>query len=127
MRAAARMSTLPAKRKCQKSHCSLVSSVASAPQFRYTMRLSGLRALCFDTASIRAAPTFDPVQCITNGMFWSVMLFSAISASAGGIFPCDDILEVFQELVATGPERTGERVGVGKLDGFLCNRRPSRR
>ena len=77
------MSTLPAKRKCQKSHCSLVSSVASAPQFRYRMRLSGLRALCFDTASISAEPTLEPVQCITNGMFWSVMFFSAISASAG--------------------------------------------
>ena len=47
------------------------------------MRLSGLRALCFSTPSISAAPTLEPLHCMTNGMFWSVMLLSAISASAG--------------------------------------------
>src|SRR6185437_3576539 len=30
-----------------------------------------------------AEPTFEPTQCMTNGMFWSVMFFNAISASAG--------------------------------------------
>ena len=50
------MPTLAAKRKCQKLHCSLVSSVASAPQFRYRTRLSGLRSLClFDGVDQRRA------------------------------------------------------------------------
>src|SRR5437016_1569043 len=32
---------------------------------------------------ISAEPTFDPTQDMTRGRFWSVTLFSAISASAG--------------------------------------------
>ena len=47
------------------------------------MRLSGLRSLCFLTPSIRAAAMLEPVHCMMNGMFWSVALFSAISASDG--------------------------------------------
>ncbi len=49
----------------------------------YRMRLSGLRVLCFSTASISAAAMFEPLQCTRNGAFWSVALFSASSASAG--------------------------------------------
>ncbi len=33
--------------------------------------------------SIIAAATFEPMHCSTNGMFWSIADFSAISASAG--------------------------------------------
>ncbi len=47
------------------------------------MRLSGLRLLCLSTASIRAAAMFEPLHCMMNGMFWSVALLSAISASDG--------------------------------------------
>ena len=71
------------KRKCQKLHFSLVSSVATAPQLMYRMRFSGLRALCLSTASISAAAMLDPLQCTMKGAFWSVAAFRASSASAG--------------------------------------------
>ena len=47
------------------------------------MRLSGLRLLCLSTASIKAAAMFEPLHCMMKGMFWSVALLSAISASDG--------------------------------------------
>ena len=47
------------------------------------MRLSGLRALCLATPSSSAAPTLEPVHCMTKWMFWSAAFLSAISASAG--------------------------------------------
>ena len=47
------------------------------------IRLSGLRSLCFSMPSINAAAMFDPLHCMMNGMFWSVALLSASSASLG--------------------------------------------
>ena len=70
-------------RKCQKLHCSLVSSGARAPQLTSTTRCAGSRAFCLSTPGISAAPTFDGPQFITIEMLSSTIFCNVISASAG--------------------------------------------